>query len=66
MGSIQYEYGVQGGEMVGMVVDNAPEAGTLKADVNCFEDLDFGVIDTIYINSNNVRPCVREGGFRDC
>ena len=66
MGSIQYEYGVQGGEIVEIVVNNAPEAGTLEADVNRFEDLDFRVIDAIYINSNNVRPCVREGGFRDC
>ena len=51
--------------MVETVVDDAPEVGTLEIDVNRLKDPDFSVVDMVNINSNNVRPCVWEGGFQD-
>ena len=60
-----YQYGVQGGELVEIVVDDSPGVGTLEIDVNHLRDPDFEVSDMVGANSNNVPPCVREGGFRD-
>ena len=49
-----YRYGVQGGGLVEIIIDNAPEVGTPEIDINHFKDPDFRVINVVSINSNNV------------
>ena len=58
-----YQYGVQGGNLVEIAVDDTPGVGTLEIDANRLKDPKFRVFDMVDVNANNARPCVREGGF---
>ena len=48
------QHDVQGGELVKIVINGAPEVGTPEIYVNHFKDPDFRVVDMVSADSNNV------------
>ena len=54
---------VQGGELVEIVINGAPEVGTPEIYVNHFKDPDFRIIYMVSADLKNVQPCVLEDRF---